>query len=423
MTIARNFTVAILSVALAVTLGACGSRGGSADSNGDPGITDTEITLGGTFPFSGPASSYAVIPQAEKAYFKYVNEAKGGVKMGDGKTRKIKFLTEDDGYEPSRTVTAAHKLIEQDKVFALYSTLGTPPNLAIWDYVNKVKVPQVFIASGASYWGSDIKAHPWSIGFQLGYTTEAAIWAEYLKKNNPNAKVAILYANDDFGADYLGAFKLAIKGTGIKVVAEKGYATTDPTVNAQVTNLASSNADIFLNISTPKFAAQAIKAKAQLGWNAQQILSAVSASIATVFKPAGVENAKGIIYADSLKDPSSPTWAGDKDVKQYKKILSKYASNLDLADRNVVFGYASAVTFVTALEQMQKPTRDELMKTVRNLDIKKPPMLIPGIPIKTGPNDGYPTESAQLSKFNGTEPKLIGGIISYEGKTPITKTK
>lgn len=416
----RLLVIAVAFV-VALAMSGCGSRDDSGGSDTAPGITDTEITLGGIFPFSGPASSYAVIPKAQEAYFKYINEEKGGVEMKDGKTRKIKYLVEDDGYEPSRTVTAAHKLIDKEQVFALYSTLGTPPNLAIWEFVNQAKVPQTFVASGASVWGSGIDAHPWTIGFQLAYTTEAAIWAKYLTDHNPDAKVAVLFANDDVGADYFGGFKEAIKGTNIKIIAEKSYETTDATVSAQMTELASSGADTFLNISTPKFAAQAIKAKGELGWDALQLLAAVSSSKATVLEPAGLANSAGVIYADFLKDPSNPAWADDADVKNYNELLAKYAPTVDALDRNAAFGWASAATLVATLEAMEEPTREALMKSVRNLNIEHIPMIVPGIPVITGDNDGYPVESAQLSTFNGTELELLGDVISYEGKTPIIK--
>ncbi len=283
---------------------------GSGGAAADPGITDSEIKLGGSYPFSGPASAYRSIADGAKAHFEFVN-SKGGV---DG--RKINFQTLDDAYEPPKAVQNARRLIQQEQVFALFNTLGTPNNLAIWDYVNQQKVPQAYVATGASAWGADIEAHPWTIGWQPNYVTEAGIYANYLKDTKPKAKVAVLYQNDGFGKDLLGGFEAAIEGSDVSVVAKESYEVTDPTISSQIKKLAGSGADTFLNITTPKFSAQAIAGIAKSDWKPLHILNNVGASKALVLKPVGLENAKGIVSTQYFKDPEDPQWADDAAMKR-----------------------------------------------------------------------------------------------------------
>lgn len=407
-------------IAIAVT--GCAGRGDAGDPAAGaptPGVTDTEITFGGTFPYSGAASSYSVVGEAAKAYFAYVNAERGGVAMGDGKTRTINYLTEDDAYEPNRTVEAARKLVEQDQVFGLHNMLGTGTNLAARDYINQRGVPQVLIGGGASNWGADTEEYPWSMGWQIAYTTEAGVWGQYLKQAQPDARVAILFQNDDLGKDYVNGFKQEIEGSGIQIVSELPFNTSDATVDSQVTDLAATQADVFLNISTPKFAAQAIKRKAELGWNAEQFVAAVSSSISTVYTPAGLDNATGVITADFLKNPSDPAYASDPGVSTFKEKLAQYGPGLDPNDRNVLFGWGAAETLYAGLENTQEPTRDSFMESMRNLDVPELDLFVPGIGIKTGPDDGYPVESAQLYRFNGTSNEALGEVISYEGATPV----
>lgn len=417
----KRIGLAAGAVVLSLSLAACGGRSdaGSDGATSTPGVTDTEIVFGGTFPYSGAASSYNVVGEAAKAYFAYVNDELGGVTMGDGKTRKITYLVEDDAYEPNRTVEAARKLIEQDKVFGLHNMLGTGTNLAARDYITQQEVPHVFIGGGASNWGAETDKYPWSTGWQIAYTTESGVWGKYLLEEQPAAKVAVLYQNDDLGLDYLNGFKHAIEGSDITIVAEKSFNTSDATVDSQVTDLAGAGADVFLNISTPKFAAQAIKKKAELGWDALQIVAAVSSSVATVYEPAGLANAEGILSADFLKDPSNPAYADDEDVIEFKERLAKYDGKLNPADRNVIFGWAAAETLVHALEDTEEPTREAFMEAVRSLDIPDQPLLIDGVPVKTSEDDGYPIESAQLNRFNGKIIEPLGEVISYEGATPV----
>jgi branched-chain amino acid transport system substrate-binding protein len=401
----------MLIAVLALVPAACGrdddgggGGGGGGGGQADPGITDKEIKIGGSYPFSGPASAYGTIAKGAEAYFDFVND-KGGVEG-----RKIKFITIDDGYEPPRALQNAKRLIQQDKVFALFNTLGTPNNLAIWDYVNQQKVPHVYVATGASAWGADVEKHPYTIGWQPNYVTEARVYAEYLKKEKPNAKVAVLYQNDGFGKDLLGGFEDAIGDTSIKVVDKESYNVTDPTVSAQMGRLARSGADTFLNITTPKFSAQAIAAIAKSDWKPLHLLNNVGASKTLVLTPVGLENAKGIVSTGYFKDPEDAQWADDPAVKEYHSMIKKYSPRTNSNDAFTMYGWTVAQTMVKALENMKEPTRAALMDAVRNMDIEIPTML-PGNKIQTTPDDGYPIEAMQIIKFDGQNWKLQGDLI------------
>jgi len=398
----------VVLLALALLVGACGREEGGGGGGGggaaDPGITDTEIKLGGSYPFSGPASAYRLIADGAKAHFEFVN-AKGGVGG-----RKIAFQTLDDAYEPPKAVQNARRLIEQEQVFALFNTLGTPNNLAIWDYTNQRKVPQVFVATGASAWGADIQGHPWTIGWQPNYVTEAKIYADYLKEEKPDAKVAALYQNDGFGKDLLGGFEGALEGSDIQLVAKESYEVTDPTISSQMRELASSGADTFINITTPKFSAQAIAAITKSDWKPLHILNNVGASKTLVLTPVGLENAKGIISTQYYKDPEDPQWADDAAMTEYKENLKKYAPRADPNEPFHTFGWAVASTMVKALEGMKEPTRQSLMDSIRNLDTEIP-LLLPGVKVQTSPEDGYPIEAMQIMEFNGKNWELQGDVV------------
>ncbi len=400
---------ALALLALALLVGACGrddegGGGGGGGGGSDPGITDTEIKLGGSYPFSGPASAYRSIADGAKAHFDFVN-ANGGV---DG--RKIDFQTLDDAYEPPKAVQNARRLIEQEQVFALFNTLGTPNNLAIWDYTNERKVPQVFVATGASAWGADIKGHPWTIGWQPNYVTESKIYADYLEKEKPDAKVAALYQNDGYGKDVLGGFEAALEGSSVKLVAKESYEVTDPTISSQMRKLAGSGADTFFNITTPKFSAQAIAAIAKSDWKPLHILNNVGASKTLVLTPVGLENGKGIISTQYFKDPEDPQWADDAAMTEYKDGLKKYAPRADPNEPFNAYGWAAASTMVEAIKGMKEPTRQALMDSVRNMDTEIP-MLLPGIKIQTAPDDGYPIEAMQIMQFSGKNWELQGDVI------------
>jgi branched-chain amino acid transport system substrate-binding protein len=397
--------IALLVLAALLAAG-CG-RGDDDGGEESPGISDDEIVLGGSYPFSGPASAYKTISDGAKAHFAFVN-ANGGV---DG--RKIKFMTLDDGYEPPRAVQNVRRLIDQEGVFALFNTLGTPNNLAIWDYVNEQEVPHVFVATGASDWGEDVDSHPYTIGWQPDYVTEAQIYADFLTENEPGAKVAVLYQNDGFGKDLLAGFEKGIEGSDIEIVARESYEVTDPTVASQMSKLAASGADVFLNITTPKFSAQAIVAIAKSDWKPLHILNNVGASKALVLEPAGLENAKGIISTSYFKDPEDPQWEDDPAMVEYKEQLAKYSSRANPNDPFHVYGWAAASTMVEALKGMKEPTREALMDSVRSLDVEIP-ILLPGIKVQTGEDDGYPIEAMQIMRFNGERWVLLGDVVQAE---------
>ena len=389
-----------------LAIAACGrDDDGDGGGSSDPGITDDSIKLGGSYPFSGPASAYRSIEQGAQAYFSSVN-AEGGV---DG--RKIDFVTLDDAYEPPKAVQNVRRLIQEEEVFALFNTLGTANNAAIWDFANEQEVPQLYVATGASLWGADVKAHPWTTGWQPDYVTESQVYADYLEQENPDAKVAVLYQNDAFGEDLLNGFKKATEGTDIQVVAEESYEVTDPTVSSQMSKLASSDADTFLNISTPKFGAQAIVAADKLGWKVVHIINNVAASKLLVLEPAGLDKAQGLVSTAYFKDPASPEWADDSAMKEFKEALAKYEPRANPEDPNCVFGWSAAATMVEALKGMEEPTRDALMKSVRSMDIEIP-TLLPGIEVKTsGTEDGYPIEAMQIQRFEGENWQLQGEVI------------
>lgn len=391
-------------VATACGRGSSGSSGGNASGGGEPGITASTIKLGGSYPFSGPASAYGTIGVAAKAYFDMVN-AKGGING-----RKIEFTTLDDGYEPARALQNARRLVEQDKVFALFNTLGTADNLAIWDYANQQKVPQVFVATGASDWGKDIAKHPFTIGWQPDYVSESRVYATYLKQTKPNATVAVLYQNDAYGKDLLNGFKEGIQGSGIKVTAAVSYEVTDPSVDSQVSKLAASKADVFLDITTPKPGAQAIHHLTELDWKPLHILNNVAASKSLVLKPAGLAASKGIVSTTYFKDPEDPRWASDPAMQAFKAGLKQYAPNADPNEPFNVYGWAAATTMAEALKQMKQPTRSALMDVVRNLNLQVP-LLLPGISVQTTPSDGYPIQDMQIMQFDGNNWQLQGNVI------------
>lgn len=396
-------------VLAALLASGCG-RGADEDASGGsgaaaaPGISDTAIKLGGSYPFSGPASAYASIAAGVRARFAAEN-AKGGV---DG--RKIEFVALDDGYEPQRAVTNARRLVEQEKVFALFNTLGTPNNLAIWDYANQQKVPHVYVATGASAWGADLAKHPYTTGWQPDYVSEAKTYAEFLKAEKPGAKVAVLYQNDGFGKDLLSGFEKAVAGSDITITARESYEVTDPTITSQMRKLAASGGDTFLNITTPKFSAQAIAAIAKSDWKPLHILNNVGASKKLVLEPVGLENAKDIVSMTYFKDPEDPQWADDAAMKEYKAGMAAHEPKADPDESFCAYGWAAASTMIEALKAMKEPTRDALMDSVRNMDVEIP-MLLPGVKVQTTPDDGYPIQATQIMKFNGENWELQGDVI------------
>ena len=403
----RTMTRTAVAVAvLALAAAGCGRddepEGGGGGTS--PGITESDIKLGGSYPFSGPASAYAAIAQGAQARFAAEN-AKGGV---DG--RKITFKTLDDGYEPQRAVTNARRLIEQEEVFALFNTLGTPNNLAIWDYVNQKKVPHLYVATGASDFGEDLDKHPYTTGWQPDYVSEAKSYAAYLKENKPSAKVAVLFQNDGFGKDLLGGFEDAIEGSEISIAARQSYEVTDPTITSQMRKLAGSGADTFLNITTPKFSAQAIAAVAKSGWEPLHILNNVGSSKKLVLTPVGLENAKDIVSTGYFKDPEDPQWESDQTMRDYKAGMQEHQPKADPDEAYSAYGWTAASTMIEALKGMKEPNREALMESVRNMDAEIP-LLLPGIKAQTSPTDGYPIQANQIIKFNGENWETQGEVV------------
>ncbi|MFD0901880.1 ABC transporter substrate-binding protein [Actinomadura sediminis] len=408
-----RLTAATVAVLLAAS--ACGGRGeagGSTAAQGEckgqqtTGITGESVKLGGIYPLSGPTSAYGEIPKGIKAYFDHLNTEKGGVGG-----RKIEFIVRDDGYQPPKSVEEARRLVEQDRVFALFQTLGTPTSSAVMEYANQRKVPQVFVSSGASKWGADPVKYPWTIGWQPSYASEGRLYGQYLKDDEPDAEVAILYQNDDYGKDLREGFLTAIEGSGVKVVAEQSYEVTDPSIDPQMRNLAESGADVFLDITTPKFGSQALAADAQnTAWNPLHIINNVASSM-TVLEPVGFDRVQGIVSAAFLKDPSDPQWADDPEMKLYEEKLAKYAPGLDPTNAFYSLGWASASAMEKALGAMKCPTREGLMEAVRDFEDVRSDLLLPGVTMNTGPRDGYPIETLQLQRFEGERWNLFGEAI------------
>jgi len=402
MTGRLRFLALILALGLALPMAALAA---------DPGVTATEIKIGHTNPYSGGASAYGTIGKAIAAYFKKVND-EGGVNG-----RKINFISYDDGYSPPKTVEMARKLVESDQVLLLFNTLGTPPNSAIHKYMNEEKVPHLFVATGATKWG-DPKNFPWTMGFQPNYQVEGKIYAQYILKNIPNAKVGILYQNDDYGKDYLKGFKDGLGETAKKlIVMEQSYEATDATIDSQIVNLKNSGANVFFNITIPKFATQAIKKSHDIGWKPTHFLNNVSSSVSAVLKVAGIEASKGLITVLYTKDPTDPQWKNDQGFKDWLAWMKKYYPEGNVEDGFNVYGYSVAQTMVQVLKQCGNDlSRANVMKQAASLKDFSLPMLLPGIKINTGPNDFYPIEQEQLAKFDGERWALFGEIFDASKK-------
>jgi branched-chain amino acid transport system substrate-binding protein len=397
--------LAIASAALAMV--AATSTGALAQKTYSPGATDTEIKIGNTVPYSGPASAYGVIGKSVGAYFNKVN-AEGGING-----RKINFISYDDGYSPPKTVEQTRKLIESDEVLLVFSALGTPTNSAIHQYMNAKKAPQLFLATGATKW-NDPKNFPWTMGWFPNYQSESRIYAKYILKEKPNGKIGILYQNDDYGKDYLKGIK---DGLGAKaasmIVAEEPYETSVPTVDSQIVALKSKGVDIFISITTPKFAAQSIKKVAELQWKPLFILNNVAASVGSVIKPAGFENAQDIISSAYMKDPNDPQWKDDKGMKDFDAFLAKYYPEGNRADSSVIYGYTVGQAMVQVLKQAgDNLTRENVMKQAASLKDLRIETLLPGIKANTSVIDFAPLDQLQLMKFKGDSWQLFGDVLS-----------
>jgi branched-chain amino acid transport system substrate-binding protein len=371
----------------------------------DPGASDSEIKIGNTMPYSGPASAYGVIGKTEAAYFNKIN-AEGGING-----RKINFISYDDAYSPPKTVEQVRKLVESDEVLLVFNPLGTPSNTAIQKYLNAKKVPQLFVATGATKW-NDPQHFPWTVGFQPSYQSESRVYARYLLDNQPNGKIAILFQNDDYGKDYVKGLKDGLAGK-MQIVTELPYEASDPTIDSQMVSLKASGADVFFNVTTPKFAAQAIKKSAEIGWKPLHLLNNVSASIGGVLKPAGLENAKDALTAGYLKEPTDPRWKDDPAFKEWVAFMEKYYPDGDRTSGFTVYGYLVSQTLVQVLKQCGDDlTRDNVMKQAANLRSFQLGMLLPGIAVDTSPTDFAPIEQMQMSRFDGETWQLFGPVIS-----------
>jgi ABC-type branched-subunit amino acid transport system substrate-binding protein len=404
---AFHYRLAALSATVVVLVAT--SIGTLAQKKYDTGATDTEIKIGNIMPYSGPASAYGVEGKTEAAYFNKIN-AEGGING-----RKVKFISYDDAYSPPKTVEQARKLVESDEVLLIFNPLGTASNAAIQKYMNEKKVPQLFVGSGAKKW-NDPKQFPWTMGWAPNYQSEGRIYAKYILKERPAGKIGILYQNDDYGKDYVKGIR---DGLGAKadsmIIAEKSYETSDPTIDSHVVALKSEGADIFISITTPKFAAQSIKKVAELAWKPLFILNGVAASTGTVMKPAGLENGQNIISATYAKDPTDPQWKDDVGIKNFDAFLSKYFPEGNREDQNAMTGYNVAQTMVYVLEKCGDDlTRANIMKQAAGIKSLQLEGLLPGVTINTSATDFAPIKQFQLRKFKGERWELFGDVVSSE---------
>jgi len=401
----RGITQAIAAVAIGAGV-AGASTAALAQKQYGPGVTDKEIKIGNVMPYSGPASVYGAIGKAAAGYYQMINE-QGGING-----RRINFISLDDGYSPPKTLEQTRKLVEQENVLALVTTLGTPTNSAIHKYVNQRKVPHLFIATGATKWG-DPKGHPWTMGFQPSYQPEAKIYAQHILETKPNAKIAVLYQNDDYGKDYLKGFE---DGLGDKaktmIISKVSYEVTDPTIDSQMVQMKASGADTFFNITIPKFAAMAIKKAAEIGWKPTHYLNSVSNSVGATMIPAGLENGVGIITGLYWKEPEDPDFANDKAILDYFAFMKKYLPQADTKDLNYLYGYSNAMTVVEVLKRCgDNLTRENVMKQAAGLKNFNVPTLIPGIDITTGDDDFFPIERMQPARFDGKRWVRFGKVL------------
>jgi branched-chain amino acid transport system substrate-binding protein len=402
----RTFRPAAILAALALL---AATTGADAQKKYDTGASDTEIKIGNIIPYSGPASAYGMIGKTEAAYFNMIN-AQGGING-----RKINFISYDDAYSPPKAVEQVRKLVESDEVLLVFNPLGTPSNTAIQKYLNGKKVPQLFVATGATKW-NDPKNFPWTIGWQPSYQSEAVIYAKYLLKEKPNARIGILYQNDDFGKDYLKGFKdgLGAKASSM-IVIEDSYEIAEPTIDTHVVKVKSSDPDVLMIFATPKFAAQTIKKTAELGWKPLQILANVSISVGAVMQPAGFENAQGVLSASYNKDGTDPQWKDDAGIKKWSAFIDKYMPEANKADSSTIYGYGAAQTLVKVLEMCGDDlTRANVMKQAASLKDFEPDTLLPGIKINTSPADFAPISQLQMQRFKGKAWERFGEIFAGE---------
>jgi len=404
---AQTRGILLASIVLGVLVG---TNPAAAEKKYDPGATDNEIKIGNIMPYSGPLSAYALIGRTEAAFFNKIN-AEGGING-----RKINFVSYDDAFSPPKTVEQARKLVESDEVLLIFQSLGTPTNNAIQKYLNDKKVPQLFVATGATKFG-DPKSFPWTMGWQPTYQTEGRIYAKYILQNHPQGRIGILYQNDDSGRDYIKGLKDGLGAEAAKrmIVAELPYDPSETTVDSQIVTLKTMGADVFFNETSPKFAALAIRRAAEIGWKPIQFLASISNSVGSVLKPAGLENAKGILSTSYLKDATDPAWKDDPALKEWVAFMDKYFPEGDKSSTFSVYGYLTAQTMVQVLKQCgDELTRENVMRQAANLKNFELGMLLPGIKINTSPNDYFPIEQMQMSRFTGEHGELFGPMIGGE---------
>ena len=396
-----KFWTAVLGGTMACTL----ATAALAQKKYDQGASDTEIVIGNTNPYSGPASAYGIVGKVEDAYFKMINE-QGGVNG-----RKIRFISYDDAYNPAKTVEQTRKLVESDGVLAVFSSIGTGPSLAVRKYMNSKQVPQLLVASGGTMWG-DYKNYPWSIGHQVNYGAEGRVFGRYLREQQAGKRIGVLYQNDDLGKELLKGLKEGLGDKQSQIVAEVPYEVTEPTVDAQVLKLKSAGVDVFVNFTSPKAAAQAIRKIGEIGWKPVQLVGKVSSSIGAVMKPAGFENANGIISVSFSKEYGDPQWKDDPGMKAYGAFMDKYLPDLDKNNSLAVYGYLISENLVKLLKQCGDDlTRANLMKQAANMKHMELSMLLPGITINTSPTDFYPLEQLQLMRFHDGEWQRFGEVV------------
>jgi branched-chain amino acid transport system substrate-binding protein len=397
-----------IAVSIAAALSVAASGHALAQKKYDTGATDTEIKIGNIMPYSGPASSYGLIGKTETAYFNMIND-QGGING-----RKINFISYDDGYSPPKAVEQVRKLVESDEVLFVFNSLGTPSNTAFQKYLNTKKVPQLFVATGASKW-NDPKNFPWTMGWQPSYQVEAQIYAKYLIKEKPDAKIAVLYQNDDFGKDYLKGFKDGLGSKGAMIVAEESYEISEPTVDSHIVKIKSMNPDVVVSFVTPKFAAQTIKKIGELGWKPLHLVTNVSVSVGAVMQPAGFAAAQGVLSADYRKDGADAQWKDDAGMKKWSAFLDKYMPGADRSDNSLIYGYGVAQTMVKVLQMCGDDlTRANVMKQAASLKDFTPDTLLPGIKIDTSATDFAPIAQLRMMRFKGETWELFGDIISAD---------
>ena len=401
-----HFRHSLHAAVLAAAIAAFVSSTAFAQKKYDSGVTDTEIRIGNIMPYSGPASAYGVIGKTEAAYFNKIN-AEGGING-----RKINFISYDDAYSPPKAVEQARKLVENDEVLLIFNSLGTPSNSAIEKYMNAKKVPQLFVATGASKW-NDPKDFPWTMGWQPSYQAEAHIYAAYILKEKPGGKIAVLFQDDDFGKDYVKGLKDALGPQAAMIVAVESYETSEPSIDDHIVKFKAAGADVFVSVTTPKFAAQAIKRAAEIDWHPLQIVVNVSSSVGAVMKPAGFENSQGILSANYAKDAADPQWDNDPGMKKFVDFMAQYYPDGNKLDAATVFGYGAAQTLVQVLKHCgDELTRDNVMKQAASLKDFQPDTLLPGITINTSPADFAPIKQLQMMRFKGEKWDMFGDIMS-----------